>query len=115
MWVGFQIIEGFGIGVLYAAPTFPVLAPLAITQTAHALALFTFIRSYAQTWGVTVGATILQNELSKKLPLDFLAMFPSQGVEIAYAVIPTIPSLSEPLRTEVREAFAESLKPSTLR
>lgn len=109
-WVGYQLIEGFGLGILFAAPTFPVLAPLPITETAHALALFTFVRSYAQTWGVTIGGTILQNELQKKLPSSFLAMFPTAGVQIAYAAIPTIPSLPEPLRTEVRTAFASSLR-----
>ena len=32
-------------------------------------------------------------------------------MEIAYAVIPTIPSLSEPLRTQAQAAFAQSLHP----
>jgi len=109
-WVGYQIVDGFGLGILFAAPTFPVLAPLPITETAHALALFTFVRSYAQTWGVTIGGTILQNELKKKLPSSFLAMFPADGVQISYAVIPTIPDLPEPLRTQVRVAFASSLR-----
>ncbi|KIO20590.1 hypothetical protein M407DRAFT_220214 [Tulasnella calospora MUT 4182] len=109
-WVGFQLVEGVGLGILYAAPTFPVLAPLPVTETAHALALFTFVRSYSQTWGVTIGATILQNELKKKLPAAFLAMFPAEGVEITYAAIPQIPGLPEPIRHEVRAAFADSLK-----
>ncbi|KAG8914322.1 hypothetical protein FRC00_014482 [Tulasnella sp. 408] len=109
-WVGFQIIEGIGLGILYAAPTFPVLAPLPISENAHALAFFTFVRSYSQTWGVTIGATILQNELKTKLPKAFLDMFPSEGVEITYAAIPQIPGLPEPMRTEVRVAFASSLR-----
>ncbi|KAG8901972.1 hypothetical protein FRC01_009698, partial [Tulasnella sp. 417] len=109
-WVGFQIIEGIGLGILYAAPTFPVLAPLPTSENAHALAFFTFVRSYSQTWGVTIGATILQNELKTRLPKAFLDMFPSEGVEITYAAIPQIPGLPEPLRTEVREAFASSLR-----
>lgn len=109
-WVGFQIIEGIGLGILYAAPTFPVLAPLPISENAHALAFFTFVRSYSQTWGVTIGATILQNELKAKLPKAFLDMFPSEGVEITYAAIPQILGLPEPMRTEVRVAFASSLR-----
>ncbi|KIO20593.1 hypothetical protein M407DRAFT_29798 [Tulasnella calospora MUT 4182] len=109
-WVGFQIIEGIGLGILNAAPTFPVLAPLPISENAHALAFFTFVRSYSQTWGVTIGATILQNQLKIKLPQPFLDMFPSEGVEIAYAAIPQIPGLPEPMRTEVREAFVSSLR-----
>ncbi|KAG8916186.1 hypothetical protein FRC01_003308, partial [Tulasnella sp. 417] len=32
------------------------------------------------------------------------------GVEITYAAIPRIRSLAEPLKTEVREAFAGSLR-----
>ncbi|KAG8935776.1 hypothetical protein FRC00_010384 [Tulasnella sp. 408] len=109
-WVGFQIVEGIGLGILYAAPTFPILAPLPVSKNAHALAFFTFVRSYSQTWGVTIGATILQNQLKAKLPKAFLGMFPSEGVEIMYAAIPHILTLPEPLRMEVREAFSSSLR-----
>ena len=35
-------------------------------------------------------------------------MFP-EGVSIAYSSIPVINSLEEPLRTQVREAFAQSI------
>ncbi|KAG9050253.1 hypothetical protein FS837_006694 [Tulasnella sp. UAMH 9824] len=109
-WVGFQIVEGIGLGILYAAPTFPILAPLPVSENAHALAFFTFVRSYSQTWGVTIGATILQNQLKAKLPKAFLDMFPSEGVEITYAAIPRILALPEPLMMEVREAFSSSLR-----
>ena len=51
---------------------------------------------------------MLQNELKKKLPEAFVAQFPG-GVEIAYAAIPVIGSLEEPLRTQVRVAFADSI------
>ncbi|KAL7279432.1 hypothetical protein ACG7TL_007274 [Trametes sanguinea] len=60
------------------------------------------------TWGVTISAAILQNELKRRLPAAFLQQFPD-GVEIAYAIIPLIPNLEEPLRSEVRIAFAESM------
>ena len=66
------------------------------------------MRAFAQTWGITISATILQNELKKKLPADFVAQFPG-GVEIAYAAIPVIGGLPEPLRTAVRAAFADSM------
>ncbi|KAG8899736.1 hypothetical protein FRB99_006465 [Tulasnella sp. 403] len=109
-WVGFQLVEGVGLGILFTAPQFPILAAVPVTETAHALAFFTFVRAYSQTWGVTIGATILQNELKKRLPESFLAMFPADGVEIAYAAIPTIPSLPDPLRMQVRTAFADGLR-----
>lgn len=66
------------------------------------------IIAFSQTWGITISATILQNELKKHLPPAFVAEFP-QGVEIAYAAIPIIPTLEEPLRTEVRVAFASAM------
>ncbi|RPD58553.1 MFS general substrate transporter [Lentinus tigrinus ALCF2SS1-7] len=107
-WVGYEIVVSAGIGLGFTATVFPVLAPLPVSRTAAALAFFAFSRTFAQTWGVTIGSTILQNRLNKTLPPQFNALFPD-GVEIAYAAIPVIKTLEEPLRTEVRRAFAESL------
>ncbi|KAI0363645.1 iron permease [Pilatotrama ljubarskyi] len=107
-WAGFQIITAAGLGIIWASTVFPILAPLPVTRTASALAFYNFSRTFAQTWGVTIAASILQNELKQRLPDTFRAQFP-QGIEIAYAAIPLIPSLDEPLRTEVREAFAASM------
>ena len=53
-------------------------------------------------------ASQTQNELKKKLPGAFVAQFPG-GVEIAYAAIPVVRGLPEPLRGEVRAAFADSI------
>jgi hypothetical protein len=50
----------------------------------------------------------MQNGLSKRLPSDFLSLLPS-GVDIAYATIPQINGLSEPLKDQVKVAFAVSL------
>lgn len=57
---------------------------------------------------MAISASILQNELKSRLPAEFVAKFPS-GIEIAYAAIPVIHTLDEPLRTQVRVAFAESM------
>ncbi|KAF7792059.1 hypothetical protein EIP86_003087 [Pleurotus ostreatoroseus] len=108
-WVGYQILVAVGIGLLFTGTVFGVLAPLPVERNAAALAFFTFVRTFAQTWGITIGSTILQNELKKKLPADFVSQFPS-GSEIAYAAIPLISALPEPLRTQVRKAFADSLR-----
>ena len=86
-----------------------MLAPLPVERTAAALAFFAFCRAFAQTWGITISSTILQNQLKKKLPSDFVQQFP-QGLEIAYAAIPLINGLQEPLRSQVRRAFAVSMK-----
>ncbi|TCD71947.1 hypothetical protein EIP91_000079 [Steccherinum ochraceum] len=107
-WVGYQIILSVGLGLIYSSTVFPTLAPLPVENVASALAFLAFVRSFAQTWGITIASTILQNELKTKLPEDFTSLFP-QGLEIAYAAIPVIGTLEEPLRTEVRVAFAQSL------
>ncbi|KAM5537268.1 hypothetical protein V8D89_008998 [Ganoderma adspersum] len=107
--VGFQIILAAALGLLYTATIFPTLAPLPVSRTASALAFFSFARTFAQTWGVTIGSTVLQNRLASTLPAQFTAQSPS-GAQIAYAAIPVISGLDEPLRTQVRNAFANSLK-----
>ena len=63
----------------------------------------------AQILGVTIGGTVLQNELKTRLPTSFSVNFP-QGTAIAYSIIPLIRTLPEPLKTEIRVAFAESLR-----
>ncbi|KAI9066150.1 MFS multidrug transporter [Trametes sanguinea] len=107
-WAGYQALLAAGSGTIWAITLFPILAPLSVTRAAAALAFYNFIRTFAQTWGVTISAAILQNELKRRLPAAFLQQFPD-GVEIAYAVIPLIPNLEEPLRSEVRVAFADSM------
>ncbi|KAF8202686.1 iron permease [Mycena galopus ATCC 62051] len=107
-WVGYQIICAMGAGPLFGAPMFPLLAPLPTNRAASALALFSFTRAFSQTWGITISSTILQNMLKKNLPPSFVAQFPP-GFEIAYAAIPIIRTLEEPLRTQVRAAFADSM------
>lgn len=62
-----------------------------------------------QVWGVTVGATVLQNQLMRRLPAEFMASFP-QGAAIAYASVAVLESLEQPLQGEVRVAFANSLQ-----
>ncbi|KAH8827537.1 major facilitator superfamily domain-containing protein [Flagelloscypha sp. PMI_526] len=107
-WIGYQFIVAIGTGFVFAGTVFPALAPLPVERAAASLAFLTFMRAFAQTWGITITATILQNELKRSLPIDFTSKFPS-GVEIAIAVIDQIPSLPEPLQTEVKVAFANSM------
>ncbi|KAJ7457994.1 major facilitator superfamily domain-containing protein [Mycena galericulata] len=107
--IGYSIIAGCGIGILFVASYFPVLAPLHVSKNAQALAFFVFLRNFSLVWGITIGGTILQNELHKRLSAEFIAQFPG-GTEIAYSIIPVIRSLEEPLRSQVRDAFAQSLK-----
>lgn len=44
-----------------------------------------------------------------RLPAEFVQQFP-EGIAVAYSIIPVIKTLDEPLRTQVHEAFADSLR-----
>ncbi|KAJ6470258.1 iron permease [Mycena vitilis] len=109
MCFGFQALIGVGMGIIYVTAYFPVLAPIPVSQSAPALAFFTFLRNFSLIWGVTIGGTVLQNELTQRLPPAFLAEFPG-GTEIAFEIIPSIRNLPQPLKDEVRHAFAGSLQ-----
>lgn len=86
-----------------------VLAPISVAANARALAFFNFLRSFGQVWGVTIGASILQNELLHKLSSTFTARLP-KGIQVAYVVIPQIKGLDEPVRSQVRQSFADSTR-----
>jgi len=105
----FSVIASLGLGVCYTVPVFPVLAPIPVSANAHALALYAYARAFAGIWGVTIGSTILQNELQHRLPKAFLSNLTGQ-VELAYQAIPEISLLPEALANEVRVAFADSLR-----
>ncbi|KAG9009514.1 hypothetical protein FRB94_014201 [Tulasnella sp. JGI-2019a] len=113
-YVGYQILAGVGMGILYPSPSFAILASQPLSETAHALALFAFVRQFANTWGITIGSTILQNGLKKHLPASIIDQLSASsggvGNEIAYAVIPIIHSLPEDLKVQTQVAFATSLQ-----
>ncbi|GAA6000896.1 hypothetical protein JCM10207_004709 [Rhodosporidiobolus poonsookiae] len=108
MWASFSVVAGIGLGLAYSSTQFPLLAALKPSEQPHAVAFFGFVRSFGQVFGIAISATVLQNELAKRLPETFAAQF--GGGEIAFAAIPYIKALEEPLRTLVRAAFADSLK-----
>ncbi|KIP07377.1 hypothetical protein PHLGIDRAFT_105716 [Phlebiopsis gigantea 11061_1 CR5-6] len=108
--VGFPVILGLGTGVLFSAPYFPVLAPLPVSENAHALAFFAFGRLFATVWGVSIGTAVLQTQLTHRLTKEFIAQVPGAGsIALVYSVIPIIPTLDEPLKREVQDAFAGSI------
>lgn len=57
---------------------------------------------------MTIGTAVFQTQLKKQLPAEFLAQLPS-GVDLSYSVIPVIPTLREPFRSQVEEAYALSI------
>jgi hypothetical protein len=46
-----------GIGLLYTATTFPVLAPLPPSLAGQALAFMVFVRNFGNILGITIGTS----------------------------------------------------------
>ena len=44
--VGFQVVIGSGVGMVYVAIIFPILASIPVAQTAPAMALYVFSRNF---------------------------------------------------------------------
>ncbi|KAJ7062825.1 iron permease [Mycena amicta] len=107
-WVAYQVVGAIGLGILFSALIFPIMAPLPKTRTAAALALFSFTRAFFQTWGITLSSVILQNSLRRTLPPAVMDQLPS-GFE--YAAITTLADLPLDVTTrkQVQHAFAESM------
>ena len=67
---------------------------------------------FTQIWGVTIGSAVLQNELSKTLPPSFIQSIPQgtgTAVPTLYAFIPDFSTLPPHIRSEVQDAFTNSL------
>ncbi|KAF7340868.1 MFS general substrate transporter [Mycena sanguinolenta] len=104
-------VIGVGLGCEYATTMFPVQAPLPVSQNARALAFLTFVGSFAGVWGLTIGGTVLDNQLQLRLPSSFISdiSYSHRSSMLAYALIPRISALPLGLRLEVQKAFAEAL------
>ena len=88
---------------------FAVFAFICWSRLSQVILQIYVLNAGAQVWGVTIGATILQNKLTELLPPLFLDDFP-KGAMIAYALIPQVPTVPQPLRKAVQDAFADSLR-----
>ncbi|KAF9070224.1 iron permease [Rhodocollybia butyracea] len=108
-YIGFQILLGAGLGIVWISAEYPILAPLPYSNNAHALAFLTFTRSFAQTWGSVIGGAILQNGLQERLPKSFLSTLP-RHTQFTYSLVPLIPNLPSPLQDKVRLGFSQSLR-----
>ncbi|KAG8219166.1 hypothetical protein J3R82DRAFT_4936 [Butyriboletus roseoflavus] len=106
--IGYLLLFGWGTGMLHATFMYPIQAPLPVMQNASAFPFTWFLRSFATVWGITIGSTVLQNELVRRLPTSYIQSVP-QGTAIMYSLIPELSTLPPQMRFEVEVAFAGSL------
>ncbi|GAA5852177.1 hypothetical protein JCM8547_006690 [Rhodosporidiobolus lusitaniae] len=109
VWVPITVFLGSAAGILFSATNFAVLAPVKPAQQPHGMAFYGFVRSFGQVVGIAAGGTVLQNRLTATLPVAFAEKF-GESSEIAFAAIPHIKDLPDPIRTLVRVSFADSLR-----
>lgn len=91
-YLGLPVPFAMGVGLLFSATVFVVLAPLSPALAGHALSFLVFVRNLGSLIGIVIGSVVLNNELSTRLPQEFIAMVPG-GLTGAYAAIPIISTL----------------------
>ncbi|KAM5344957.1 hypothetical protein ACJ41O_010819 [Fusarium nematophilum] len=67
-WVGFQILFGFGTGVVFTSTLPPILASLPDSDVAVATGAWTFIRNFGSIWGVAIPAAVFNNHVNHAAP-----------------------------------------------
>ncbi|KAJ8089892.1 hypothetical protein PM082_018470 [Marasmius tenuissimus] len=115
--IGISIIPAIGLGAMASVGYFPVLAPLHVTQNAYALAFFAFGRAFAGVWGISIGNTVFQNELQRRLqPQLIQSLEETLGVDLSdlnvnrlYGALPLIRFLPDPPKAELQQVLSDSI------
>ncbi|GAA5852481.1 hypothetical protein JCM9279_003464 [Rhodotorula babjevae] len=108
-WAGFSVVVGMGLGMLYSATNFAVLAPVKASRQPYAITFYGFVRSFGQLFGIVIGSTVVSNQLTKKLPEAYIEQYGELVGDAVFGLVPQIKTFAEPLRTEVQIAFNDSL------
>jgi hypothetical protein len=66
--VGFQVVIGSGVGMVYVAIIFPILASIPVTQTAPAMALYVFSRNFGSVSPLSDKFPSLSHSVTNDLP-----------------------------------------------
>ena len=65
--IGFQLVIGGGIGIVYVGVLFPILASIPVTQTAPAMALYVFSRNFGYVSPLPADFPSLSHSLANDL------------------------------------------------
>ncbi|KAL4913827.1 major facilitator superfamily domain-containing protein [Aspergillus aurantiobrunneus] len=114
--IGYQIIAGFGCGLLFFPPLLALQSNIPTKDTATATATFGFVRNVAMALSVVLGGVVFQNSMLMKRPLLRDAGLSSRlqedftGAEAAANVL-AVKDVADPLqRQAVKQAFAWSIR-----
>lgn len=114
--IGYQIIAGFGCGLLFFPPLLALQNNIPTKDTATATATFGFVRNIAMALSVVLGGVVFQNSMLVKRPLLRDAGLSSTlqedftGAEAAANAL-AVKDVVDPLqRGAVKQAFAWSIR-----
>jgi hypothetical protein len=112
-WVGYQIVQSAGAGMMIPTLLPAVMAPLTEADTALATATWAFLRSFGLTWGTAIPAAIFNNraaELAGTVTDPAVAATLAGGRAYEHAVASYVNALPDAARGEFIGALTESLK-----
>jgi EmrB/QacA subfamily drug resistance transporter len=110
-WVGFQIIESAGAGIVIPTMLPAVLVSLSEADTALAAAAWAFLRSFGQVWGTAIAAAVFNNRFGQ-LSGYITDMAIREQVDDGEAYQHATAAFLKLLSSETREQFVSVLNDS---
>src|SRR6201999_3844495 len=114
--LGFEVLTGSGIGMLFQAPLIAVQAMVRQDEVATATGTLGFVRNIATSLGVVVGGVIFSSGMDKRrkdlinagLPSALIENFSGHNASANVVLVGAIQDAAQ--RLAVKEAYAGSLK-----
>ena len=113
-WIGFQVIESAGAGIVIPTMLPAVLASLSEADTALAAAAWAFLRSFGQVWGTAIAAAVFNNRFGQ-LSGRITDVAIREQVDGGEAYQHATAAFLELLSSETREQFVSVLNDSLRR
>jgi MFS family permease len=116
MLVGFQMVEGIGVGLLFEPPLIAVQSMVAQEDMATSTSTFTFVRMMGTCLSIVIDGVVFQNSMQLRksnlqaagLSTDLVEIFSGKN---AAANVMLVRTLENPLqKMAVKEAFAWSMR-----
>lgn len=112
-WVVFQVVAGGGSGFVLNTLLPAAQAPLMESDQAAATAIWSFIRSYGNIWGVAIPAAIFNNKFEKlayRIDNAGLRRQLTAGHAYEHASASFVRAAPEPIRGEIIGVYTDALK-----
>ncbi|KAI5799054.1 major facilitator superfamily domain-containing protein [Geopyxis carbonaria] len=110
-WILIDLVGGLGTGMLFPSMGFAVQAAASDENMTIAVAMFSFLRAFGQTFGIAIGGVIFQNSLRDKMAaVDGLSELAGAYAKDAVAVVEVIKTMDDSvMKDKLVEAYAGAL------